>query len=124
MSVLKEVNKNELENFKSALQVWLQLDNEIEKLNDKIKEYKKQKEKISPIIMEFMKDKGHNSVAFSDGVIKYKVTKVPQTLSRQYIADRLKEFLKDENKADNAVQYLLENRKVVERVKLERKTAD
>jgi uncharacterized membrane protein YheB (UPF0754 family) len=124
MSTLKEVNKNELDNFKNALQVWLQLDTEVEKLQDKIKEYKKQKEKLSPLIMDFMKEKGHNTVAFSDGVIKYKVSKVPQTLSRQYIADRLKEFLKDENKADNAVQYLLENRKVVERVKLERKSAD
>lgn len=110
-----------LDDFKSRVQVWLQLDMEIEKLQDKIKEYKKQKEKITPNILDFMEKKGHKNVEFKDATLRLKTTKVKQTINKDFLIKTLYDYFKDEMKAVDTTKFLLENRKVSERSTIERK---
>lgn len=114
--------KNEsLDDFKSTVQVWLQLDLEIEKLQEKIKEYKKQKEKITPKILEFMEKKGHKDIQFKDATIRYKTSKSKQSINKDFLIKNLYDYFKDEMKAVDATKYLLDHRKTTEKSTIERK---
>jgi hypothetical protein len=113
--------KGDLDDFKSTVQVWLQLDLEIEKLQEKIKEYRKQKEKITPKILDFMEKKGHKDIQFKDATIRYRNTKTKQTITKDYLIKTLYDYFKDEMKAVDATKYLLENRKITEKTTIERK---
>lgn len=109
------------DDLKSVIQVWLQLDAEIDKYQEKIKEYKKQKEAISPKIIEFMNKNKFNAIESNDNVIKYRKTNTRETINRNYLIEKLKQLYKDEKKAVETTEYLLESRKIIEKYSLEKK---
>jgi hypothetical protein len=114
----------DLDEFKQRVQMWIQLDNEVLKLKEQMKEREKQKKMIEPFVLDFMGKKGHNAVSFGDNSIRYKVQKSQQSISKEFLLNTLAQYLKDEKKATDATNFIYNNRKTTEKTVLERKITD
>jgi hypothetical protein len=118
----------EAQQIKGTIKEWLSIDNEIAKytvqiseINKKKKELLKKKENMAGTIQGFMSE---HSVPFfntpNDKIETFE-SKRTKALTKGDMFNLLSKFLKDENKATDAVNYINENRVVITQSKLRRK---
>ena len=84
--------------FKEILKKWLKSDQEIKYLNSLINEHKKIKEKLNPFIINYMESKNKINLSINSNYqIKYNEINSFQGISKNYIKQKINEFIKDEN---------------------------
>jgi|TARA_A100001015_G_C15033716_1_gene734718 hypothetical protein len=117
-----QIDNSELEEFKGKIKNWLSIDNQIRDLKHKIKVLQSNKTEITPQIMEFMnKNKIHNmNLGEDNGKLKYVERETNSTLTQKLIKEKLTEFLKNEEQANNALEFILESREKKSEIKLQR----
>ena len=114
----------ENQSFKSQLKQivkeYLDIDNEIATLQKAIKERKDKKEKLSKMILGTMKNKDIQQMNVNNEKLVYSVTQYKTPLTKPYLNNVLNNYFNNEDKAQNVLDHILENRGRVEKVKLKR----
>lgn len=120
--VQDQIDEYETEKFKSLVKKWITHDNNIRKLQAAMREQKKILKELTPQILEFMKDNEIDGLYDNEGgsTLQFKVTKKKETLSQKTIQEKLTSYLKNEDKAMEATNYILNNRSVTDVVNLRR----
>ena len=115
-----EVNNLLLDEFKKEVKEYLHIDNDIKKLMEAVKERKKRKKILSTSIISFMKTHNIQDLNSEDGRLKYSVSKTAKSLSKQHIYQSLSKFMKSNDKAQEALSFIYNNREKVETYKLKK----
>ena len=99
-------------NLKTYIEKLMEIQKEEDKYKEIFAQIKKDKDSINNTIIDFM-DKNNikdKDIIFGDKKIKYTSSKVQDTITKKLITDRLKIFLKDENLALNATNFIYADR--------------
>lgn len=99
-------------NLKDYIEKLVDLENQEEKYKEKMNNIKKEKENISNTIMSYMEKNSitDKDIIFGDNKIKYTSTKIQDNITKKLIFERLKIFLKNENMATDATNFIYSDR--------------
>lgn len=111
------------DDFKIATKEFDRLEDLIKELEGKLKELRSQKKDFSEKMLTFVKSNNLEDTEFkvNNKKIKYTHTRTLQTLNKDYIHKRITEFIfpykstVGEDFPDKLVDYIMDNRQVVER---------
>ena len=119
MNTIQEINDNELKDFKVRVKQWLEIDEEIKKMETKIKEMKKLKNKtLEPQITSFMRTYNISDLNTDNGKLRCNERNTKKSLNKNNIRDNLSQVIQDSVKLDQAMNLILNNREVVTTYKL------
>ena len=119
MNTIQEINDNELKDFKMKVKQWLEIDEEIKKMENKIKEMKKLKNKnLEPQITSFMRTYNISDLNTDNGKLRCNERNTKKSLNKNNIRDNLSQVIQDSVKLDQAMNLILNNREVVTTYKL------
>ena len=114
------MNNNEIEEFRKKVKEWIDCDNQINEFNNKIKEIKKKKNDLNLEILEFMKDNNIEDISTKQCKLKTYTSTTQKGISKDYINTKLKNFLKDDDKASELTKIILTEREKKTTTKLKR----
>lgn len=91
---------------------WMDLENDIKKIQKDMKLKKDIKKKISEKLVEIMKTNEIDCLDISDGKIVYTKNNIKSSLSKKHILDCLSKYFKDNEdiKPEDVTSFILENR--------------
>ena len=119
MNTIQEINDNELKDFKVKVKQWLEIDEEIKKMENKIKEMKKLKNKtLEPQITSFMRTYNISDLNTDNGKLRCNERNTKKSLNKNNIRENLSQVIQDSVKLDQAMNLILNNREVVTTYKL------
>jgi len=119
--IIPTPTQGELDDFKNLVNLWLEHDLAIEKLQVAIRERNKAKVALMPRILTFMSRYNIEDLNTKQGVLRYKVTQVKVPISQAEIKSRIAENIaKGVRSADEFNQNVFDNRQVVEKHSLKR----
>lgn len=108
-------------NFENQIQQWVTMDNQIKLMNDKIKEMKDKKAKITEGLLDYSKanNLSQSTVQISDGKLRFVSTKVQSPLTFRYLEKSLNEIIKNEGQIKQIMEYIKSKRevKIVQEIK-------
>jgi hypothetical protein len=113
-------DNQEFAEFKKKVKTWLTIDDDIITLQNAIKERKKQKDKLTPEILNFMDRFEINDLNTNDGKLKFTKSMYTKPLNKQFLISRLGDFFKDFSKGEKVAGFILDNRDKEEKIKLRR----
>jgi hypothetical protein len=104
------------QDLKNNLLQLLQINNSINQYKNEIDGLKKQKDNLEKNLIFYMEknDMTNKNIIVNDQKIKYNTTKNYETFSKKYLLNNISTFLKDENVANELVNYLYNNREIKE----------
>ena len=110
-----------LEEFRDYVRKWLDLDNNIKKAQEVIRERKKVRDKLSMVISGFMCKYNIEDLNTKEGRIRCKVSTVRSPVNQKVIKQKITDyFSNDENKKEEILNKIYEERDKVEKVSLRR----
>jgi len=113
-------NNEEFSDFKRKVKDWLTIDDDIITLQNAIKERKKQKDRLTPEILDFMDKFEINDLNTNDGKLKFTKSLYTKPLNKNFLISRLGDFFKDFSKGEKVAGFILDNRDKEEKIKLRR----
>ena len=119
MNTLQEIPNHELEKFKKRVSQWLDLDEQILKLEKQARDLKKIRNKqLEPEITSFMRQFNISDLNTDNGKLKCNVRNTKKPLNKTNIRENLSRVINDGNKIDSAMDLILNNREIVTTYKL------
>ncbi len=120
--VLYDVPENiSLEDFKNYVKKWIEYDNFIKKAKQVIKDKKKVCDELNRIIIKFMCKYNIEDINTKEGRIRCKTTVVKPAVTQKVVKQRICDYFKDnENKKEEILHKIYEEREQVEKVSLRR----
>lgn len=104
-----------------TIQNWVELDNELKKLNEKAKDVRTRKNDIEDKIMTYVEDNNMNNsvVNITDGKIKFCEVKQTQPLTLGFLEKCLSEVIANQSQVKQIVDYIKSKRetKIVPEIK-------
>lgn len=101
----------------NQLKIWMDYDNEIETIKEQMRELKKKEKNIKlnqqqadNTIKEIMKNNNLDIIDVNKGKIQYSSKNVKKSLNKKYILDVIHNKLNDENKINEIMSELYNNR--------------
>ena len=119
LNELNESNPYFIE-FKDNIRQWIKLEDDLITLTNAMKDIKKKKNELSDIILKFMENNNLKHLNTNDGKIQYTKTSINKALNKNLLLEKLSIYLKDDNKGNSAVDFILDNREKTEKVTLKR----
>ena len=114
-----EIPKDDLDNFKSRVGEWLEIDSKIKNMEKDIRELKKTKNKVlEPQITEFMVKYNISDLNTQNGKVRCNKRNTKKCLNRINIRDNLSKVISDSIQLDQAMSLILNNREVITSYKL------
>ena len=114
-----EIEKNVLVN---NIKEWVKLDNEIRALKSEEKIRVNAKKKINDNLMTIMKDHEIDCVDIKDGQICYNKKNVKKPITKKYLLQILSKYFDgDIDRAEDATDFILENREEIVKESITRK---
>ena len=124
-SLNNEGEQKDFQFYKQKLQVSvkesLQVDDEIFALNKALKERRDRKKKLSEYILTLMKEFEIHNMNINNGKLIYSVTKRKEPITRKSLINTLNLYFNDSSKGTEVGNYVMANRKTIEKVQLKRK---
>ena len=100
-------------NFTNQIQQWVELDNELKKLNEKIKQIREKRNSLEKNIVNTAEINNYsNIVNISDGKLKFTNTRIPEPLTFKYLEKTLKEIIKNESQANLIMEHIKQKREI------------
>ena len=101
-------------NFEQNIQQWVQIDNQLKNLTEKVKELRENKNNISEKIYSHIEEKNLNnaSIKINDGQLKFIKIKDTQVLTFKYLESCLSEIIKNEDQVKKIIDYIKNKREV------------
>lgn len=115
-SVQQKVTKT----FRNNVLQWVEIDDNIKILRNKIKELSNDKKTFEESILTYLVQVEEESVVIKDGKLSKNVTKAKAPLKKDTIQKALVELIGDANKATTMTEHIINSRPTVERVNLKR----
>ena len=114
-------NLEGLDDFKEKIKQWLNIDNQIRDLKNKIKVLNANQSELTPSIMNYMnKNEIHNMNLGESGKLKFIQRETSKGITQKFLKEKLVEYLEDENKGIEAFQHILDAREKKQNTTLKR----
>jgi len=114
MNNLNEIPKEEIQYFKEKVTRWLLIDKQIADLQTQMKDLKKVRDKeLQPSITEFMVNNNVSDLNTENGKLRCQERKTKKGLNKHNIRDNLSKFLEEQDKLDEAVSQIMNEREVI-----------
>jgi hypothetical protein len=111
-------NTNHLD---KTIQNWVELDNDLKKLNEKVKDIRTRKNDLEDKIMTYVEDNSMNNsvVNIADGKIKFCEVKQTSSLTLGFLEKCLSEVIANQSQVKQIVDYIKSKRetKIVPEIK-------
>lgn len=106
-------------NFENKIQQWVQIDNQVKKLNDQVKELKEQRSSIETTLTTYAKNNNMTNVSINNNKFKFVDTKIPEPLTFKYLEKTLGEIIKNESQLQVIMEHIKQKRshKIVNEIK-------
>jgi hypothetical protein len=103
---------SELDNLKVYLEKLFEIEDEEKKYKDYINELKKTKDNINNNIINIIERNniGNKDIIINNKKVKYVVQNIQDTITKKLILEKLKIFLKNENQAIEATNFIYRDR--------------
>ena len=103
---------NTSNNLDKSIQNWVELDNELKRLNEKAKDIRTRKNDIEDKLMPYVEDNNMNNsvVNISDGKIKFCETKQTSPLTLGFLEKCLSEVIANQSQVKQIVDYIKSKR--------------
>ncbi len=115
-----QINDFELDEFKKLVHQWLSYDDDLKRLKKAEKEINEAKKALNEPIMAFMSKNNIEDCNTTNGKLKYAVTQVKKPINRQYLMDKINQYMNNSKKAEELTVYLFDNRETEQKVQLRR----
>ena len=97
--------------FKEKLKTWVKYEQDIKKLNMKIKELRKLKDELNPEIINYMNKKDKKLLSINSNYqIKYSESDIYQSVNKNYINQKISQYLKNQELGDKVTKFIYDNR--------------
>ena len=114
MNTIQEIPKGDLQQFKERVTRWIHVDKQIEEKMKEIRELKKVRDKeLQPDMTEFMVKYNVSDLNTDNGKLRCQETKTKKALNKHNIRDNLSKFLVEQEKLDEAVKNIMNEREIV-----------
>ena len=114
MNTIQEIPKGDLQQFKERVTRWIHVDKQIEEKMKEIRELKKVRDKeLQPDMTEFMVKYNVSDLNTDNGKLRCQETKTKKALNKHNIRDNLSKFLLEQEKLDEAVKNIMNEREIV-----------
>jgi len=103
-------------NFEQNIQTWVNIDNQIKTLSEKLKELREQKIELSDQINEHIEINNltNKTISLGDGHLKFGKSKETQPLTFKYLESCLSEIIKNEEQVKKIIEYVKNKREIKE----------
>lgn len=100
--------------FENKVQQWVNIDNELKKLNDSIKQLREQRNALEANLTTYAKTNNmtNSTIQINKDKLKFVETKVPEPLTFKYLEKTLGEIIKDETKVQLIMEHIKNKRAV------------
>lgn len=116
----KELKQETIIEFKTHVKSYLDLDDKIKKMNRSLKKLKKQRLESYHDVINFMSEYNIEHCNTKKGVLRCTMRKTKKTPNKTDLEEKLGVFLNDKEKAQQAIDYIYNNREIVEKMSLRR----
>jgi hypothetical protein len=106
--------------FKEIVIAWVALDDQLRKLSEKMRDIKNEKKQFEEHILDFMEKCQEDVVTLHNGILKRNVAQAKGSLKEDIVEEAIREIVKDNDKAYEMTQLIMDKRPVTERVSLKR----
>ena len=114
----KKISKEE---FQKLVKEWIKVDDKIRETNDIIRDMKTEKKQLEEFVLKFIEDTDKDmTINLNNGYMKRAVEHRKSAINRNLIYSTLVDILKDEKKADEMTETILDKREVKEIVSIKR----
>ena len=114
MNTLNEIPKQEIQFFKEKVTRWLLVDKQIAELQTQIKDLKKVRDKeLQPQLTNFMVNNNVSDLNTENGKLRCQERKTKKGLNKHNIRDNPSKFLEEQDKLDEAVSQIMNEREVI-----------
>jgi hypothetical protein len=107
--------------FENKIQQWVQIDNQVKKLNEQIKQLRDQRNSLETNLTTYVKtnNMSDKTINFNNDKLKFVETKVPEPLTFKYLEKTLGEIIKNETQVQLIMEHIKQKRtfKVVPEIK-------
>jgi hypothetical protein len=105
--------------FRDDLKKWININQEIEKMNLKLKKYRVFKNKLTPNLIEYMKKKNKAELKINkDYNLKLNKISTYDGLNKNYIFNMASKFFNNKEQGNEFTEFLYKNRKKTEKSNL------
>lgn len=108
-------------NFENQIKQWVQLDDQLKRFNQQIRELREKKISLEKTITTYTASNNLSGTTLqvSDGKLKFVNTRVPETLTFKYLEKSLNEIIKNENQVKSIIDHIKQKRefKIVPEIK-------
>ena len=103
-------------NLESNVNKWLEIDNSIKQLTERVKTLRNEKSNIEENIMEYADRNNINNLSIKthEGILKLTQSKNASQLTYKYLEKCLNEIISDEKQVENIINYIKNKREIVE----------
>tara|TARA_B100000242_G_C42905610_1_gene419940 strand:- start:330 stop:818 length:489 start_codon:yes stop_codon:yes gene_type:complete len=116
----ESMNEVLLDEFKKDVQDWMNIDNQMKRLEVALKERRKKKKDLNLKILDFMGRFNIEDLNTKEGIIRYKKTYVKEPLSQKIIKEKLLNIFKNDKENSERVEKIFTNREKIEKTSLRR----
>ena len=121
MNPFEEIPQGEINFFKERVQRWLHVDKEISKLESQIRDLKKVRNKeLEPEITIFMQKYNVSDLNTDNGKLRCQERKTKKGINKNDLRNNLSKYLTEENKVNQAMDDLWNNREIKISYKLQK----
>ena len=107
--------------FENKVQQWVQLDNQIKKLNEQAKQLRDQRTSLETNLTTYAKtnNMSDSTIKVNNDRLKFVDTKVPEPLTFKYLEKTLGEIIKNESQVQVIMEHIKQKRtiKIVPEIK-------
>ena len=96
------------------IQKWVELDNELKKCNDKVKEIKTKRNEIEDKIINYVEisNLDKTTIQISDGKIRFVETKQTSPITLTFLETCLSELITNQEQVKQIMQYIKDKREI------------
>lgn len=104
------------EEFQHSIREWVSLDNKVKTMNDELKTLRAQRQELTSRIMTISETEGYGDpvINISDGKLKFASVRTIGSLTLGYVKSCLEACIDDNERVNEIMEYIKENRPVKE----------
>ena len=102
------------ESFQENIQEWVSLDNQIKRLNDKVRELRNERTNKEGIILQYVESEqlSNATINISDGKLRFSASKQTQPLTFKHVENCLLKCINNKEQVDKIITYIKDTREI------------
>jgi len=100
--------------FENKIQQWVQLDNQLKKLNEQVKQLREQRNSLETNLTNYAKtnNMSDTTIKVNNDKLKFIDTKIPEPLTFKYLEKTLGEIIKNESQVKVIMEHIKQKRSI------------